>query len=605
MTNYKCGLLNTNNLFVVNKYKMINKSKTIGNSFGIIGICIISILNLLYMHYTMYVNNYLQILYQYSVVINFLSVCFDVSLIFLLFYYLTGKRVKTTIFFLFSVTLIWSLVNVLYSRFFFQYLPLSAINHTSSLFEDFIFNSVLSGLRYSDFFYLISIVLFIICYKCFSPQTNEKPVRFFIRLLLSCVFFIIFIYSTYFLMHKGMRTNFGLFTARMNELVLGNIKNTGSSVIDTKFHSGSIRTSLWELFYKYKKYELTKSQISYIENEYSNLRNRVSNHTTPDEITNVVIVLLESFISAPIDLIVDGQEITPFLNRLKREKGVYYNGKMQPNITIGESGDGQFIYMTGLLPLQDNLTVQVAKDCMLPALPKLLNVKYTEIVIPSLPNVWEQSDMNIAYGISNTYSRNDMTDDNVKFVDDEKLFKMACNTPKNANESFFSMVLSISTHMPYETCIDTTFNIFDKQLSHQYISYLNACHYMDKNLELYIADLKNKGLYDNSLIVITADHHAHLGDLNMGNQLKKNLPLYIVNGSIDLNKAWKGEINQLDVYTTILDILNINCKWHGLGKTILLPDYKNSVSPKMFDISKMIIETDYFRNNKVNTITVN
>lgn len=119
---------------------------------------------------------------------------------------------------------------------------------------------------------------------------------------------------------------------------------------------------------------------------------------------------------------------------------------------------------------------------------------------------------------------------------------------------------------------------------------------MDKNLKLYIDDLKKKNIYDNSLIVITADHHAHLGGFDMGSRLTKDLPLYIINGGIDMDKAWHGQMNQLDVFTTVLDILDIKSKWRGLGKTILLPDYSNSVNQSMYDISRMIIESDYFRN---------
>lgn len=56
---------------------------------------------------------------------------------------------------------------------------------------------------------------------------------------------------------------------------------------------------------------------------------------------NVVYILLESFLSVSSDLFVDGKEITPFLNKLKKDSNTYYNGKIRPNITIGESGDGQ------------------------------------------------------------------------------------------------------------------------------------------------------------------------------------------------------------------------------------------------------------------------
>lgn len=569
------------------------------NNKGILCIVFLSVINLLFMHYTMYFNHYLQIPYMYSPIANSLSVCFDVCFVLVLFYYISCKRIRLTFLLLYLATLAWSFVNVLYSRFFYQYLPLSSASQASVLFEGFIFDSAISGLRYCDLYYLFSIILFCICYKYFEISKIKGFIRSLLCILVCVLIVIGMLYSVYHFLHPKTRSNVDLYKARMSELVLGSIKNTGTSLIDTKFHSGSVRTFFWEFYNKFRKDELSNNQIELIETEYLKLDNRVSSHLRPRHIENVVFVLLESFISAPIDLVIDGKEITPFLNSLKEEPDVYYNGKMQPNITIGESGDGQFIYMTGLLPLQEDLTVQVAKDCLLPALPKLLNVNNTEIVIPSLPNVWEQADMSYAYGISNTYSKIDMTDENVKFVNDEMVFKTAMNTKKKVGEPFFTMVLSISTHMPYDKLVDTSFVLRDKALSPQFLSYLNACHYMDKHLKLYIDNLKKKDLYNNSLIIITADHHAHLGDLNMGDRLTKDLPLFIINGGIENDKSWNGKMNQLDVFTTVLDILNIQSKWHGLGKTILLPNYKNSVNQSMYDISRMIIESDYFRNRDI------
>ena len=73
------------------------------------------------------------------------------------------------------------------------------------------------------------------------------------------------------------------------------------------------------------------------------------------------------------------------MNSLKCLKDVYYNGHVVSNITMGESGDGQFIYMTGILPLRDKLTVGEAKSACFPTLPRLIakkfGTKYTEIVI--------------------------------------------------------------------------------------------------------------------------------------------------------------------------------------------------------------------------------
>ena len=77
--------------------------------------------------------------------------------------------------------------------------------------------------------------------------------------------------------------------------------------------------------------------------------------------------------------------------------------------------------------------------------------------------------------------------------------------------------------------------------------------------------------------------------------VKPEIPIYIINGGIDNATAWPGECNQLDVYTTILDVMGIDSKWRGLGHTLLNKDYKNSVTDKIQEISDLIINSNYFR----------
>ena len=110
----------------------------------------------------------------------------------------------------------------------------------------------------------------------------------------------------------------------------------------------------------------------------------------------------------------------------------------------------------------------------------------------------------------------------------------------------------------------------------------------------YIDILKSKGLYDKSLIVIAADHFAHINRLNMDGQIMPYTPLFIIGGNIDRTMAWQGECHQLDIYTTIIDILDINNTWKGLGHTLLSPSYVNSVDTRAYDISELIINGDYF-----------
>ena len=117
---------------------------------------------------------------------------------------------------------------------------------------------------------------------------------------------------------------------------------------------------------------------------------------------------------------------------------------------------------------------------------------------------------------------------------------------------------------------------------------------MDEQIGKYMKHLKDNNLYDNSLIVIAADHHAHAEDLGIKDEMDRDLPLFIINGNIDNKKAYHGNINQLDVFTTVLDIMGINSSWHGLGYSILSPHFSNSVSSRASEISRLIIEGNYF-----------
>ena len=89
----------------------------------------LSCLNMIFMHYYVYTGHYMEdVLLAYSFCYNLLSICFDISVLLLVFLLLTGARVKTSILLTFVTSWLWSFANVFYVRFFGQYLTLSAMN---------------------------------------------------------------------------------------------------------------------------------------------------------------------------------------------------------------------------------------------------------------------------------------------------------------------------------------------------------------------------------------------------------------------------------------------------------------------------------------------
>ena len=556
---------------------------------------VLPILNLLYMHYFFYINGCMEWTWLYSYFINLCSVVFDVFSLFILFLIVSRGKLKTAMALTQTTTVLWSFVNVMYSRFFYQYLSLSTVTEIQGLQDVFVLNSIISSFRWYDLYYVFSFVCFVVLYN--KIESYSISIRETCNLLVIPIFsllFSFFAYSAYHFIHPQYRNNWELFVFRYKELLFDSVR--GGTPNLAHFQTGCIRVAIFEIYDMLKTTELSIEQRKEIIDSYKDQAYRNTHHSRNPKTNNVIFIILESFLSSPVDLIVDGKEITPFLNELKKDSDVYYNGNMLSDIGCGESGDGQFIYMNGILPLRHKVTVGQIKSNTLPALPNILKnemgIKHAEIIFPTMPNLWQQADMNIVYGFTDAFSKSDIVNHHYQ-NNDEGIFTFALNKLNASKEPFFSLLLSVSTHSPYDKFLGDKI-VETQKYPEEYCNYLNTCHYLDKQLNKYFNSLKHLGLYDRSLIIIAADHPAHLNWLKMDGKLSQHIPLFIINGDFNIKEAWKGEFHQLDVYTTILDILAVDKSWKGLGHTLLSPNYHNSVDNEAYRISELIIEGDYF-----------
>lgn len=569
-------------------------------NLAFLGMFMMSLVNLLFMHYQFLFTISLEsACLKTSCFDNLIACLFDVSLILGVAWLITFRRTRASLVIVFIITLLWSFCNILYSRFFNQYLLKSALGQAGNLTDDFMVNSMLAGFKTIDIFYPIMIVLFCIFYiktRHTDIVTNSLKTTGIVWLL--ALSLGLSVHALYFVHPEKT------FVSVLNQTIFKSTKLDAMWPNWTVFHRGSIRTLFLDHLFDGGKIELTKEQEKEIEAEYTDHHLRVTGRTAPDSIKNIIFILVESYLSVSSDLKIAGQEITPNLNRLKHDSTVYYNGHMRPNVEIGESSDGQLIYMAGLLPLHSEITVTKAKNNEIIGLPELMkksepnSTSYT--LIPTNPTLWEQQGMSDAYGFENLYSTLDYQSinkdyKNGDYINDEEIFTFASLLDQKITSPFFSLILTFSMHQPYDTFEEHGFHIMDKNLPERYRNYLTSCHYTDIQIGKYIDTLKDKGIYNNSLIIIASDHDARPKYIDMDGIVEPEIPIYIINGGIDNSTAWDGECNQLDVYTTILDVMGIDSKWRGLGHTLLNKGYQNSVTDKMHEISNWIINSDYLR----------
>lgn len=557
-----------------------------------------SICNLLYMHYYIFSTCNIEAPTDItSFFDNLTSIMIEITLLYACYSLILWKKVGYSLTFTFITTLIWAFSNILYSRFFLRYITFSSIGQIGNIFDYAIFECIVDGIKWTDIYFPFMSIFYIILYKILKISQIKSNYIINLLTLSSLSLVIDLIIHVLFCATNSQLRYISYYTQRVyaNHIIIDH--NLGRPNW-SNFHRGSVRTLIAEQIIMYgNNINLEKEQIVQIQKVIRD-RETIGHIKTNSHIKNIVFILVESYVSFTTDLIIEGKEIMPFLNSLRNEPNVYYNGKMHSNITLGQSSDGQFIYMSGLLPLRPVITISKAKNVAIPGLPKLLSRKEkgmkSRMVIPTLPSLWEQEAMCISYGFDKLYSSNDYPKDHNRNLSDEEVFEFASTIDKKSEEPFFSIILTMAMHSPYNKIYDPSFNINDKKYDEDFKCYLNACHYTDKQIKNYFKSLKENGLYDKSLIIIASDHQVLEKFLNVEKYgYNRNLPLFIINGNLE-GKEYENECNQIDVYPTILDIMGISGEWNGLGKSIISPNYSPIIEPKLWNISEWILFGDYF-----------
>lgn len=117
----------------------------------------------------------------------------------------------------------------------------------------------------------------------------------------------------------------------------------------------------------------------------------------------------------------------------------------------------------------------------------------------------------------------------------------------------------------------------DEEIQHAKAHYDGGIRYIDTKLGEFFAFLKNNELYDNSFIIITADHGENFGEHNFYFQHGASLyetsiktPLILrYPQKIPANKQINHRVQSLDIMPTVLDVLEIPLVDNVEGETLL------------------------------------
>jgi len=141
----------------------------------------------------------------------------------------------------------------------------------------------------------------------------------------------------------------------------------------------------------------------------------------------------------------------------------------------------------------------------------------------------------------------------------------------------FTTIFTISNHHPWTLPSDWEPAYVPVSPEETYGRFLRALHYTDHALGVFVKRLRDRGLADDTIVLVTADTSQAMGDRHENFAVSRNLfyenirvPLLILaDGRLDRRPRLVEEPgSQADVLPTVLDMLGIAATHHSSGRSL-------------------------------------
>ena len=396
--------------------------------------------------------------------------------------------------------------NVVYYRFNTDFITLPVLTQTSNFAS--LGGSISSLVTWTDLFYLVDIViLFYLFFKHKEIRAEEK--RNFKRpLILMGIGALVF------------TINLGLAEIDRPEL----LKRTFDRNYIVKY-LGAYNFTIFDAVQNVKS---STQRVLADSSDVTEVQNYTNNkYAKPDEDLfgiaegkNVIKIHLESFQSFLIDHELDGEEVTPFLNSLvndESENFTYFENFFHQT-EQGKTADAELIMDNSIYGLPQGSAFVTKGKNTYQALPDVLDQEkgYKSAVLHGDDkSFWNRDEIYKQFGVDYFFDSGyyDMDDDQVigYGLKDKPFFKESMpmlETLNEQDEPFYAHMISLTHHHPY-LIDDEDATIDPAETGDGSVDrYFQTARYLDESLEQFFNDLKESGLYEDSVIMIYGDHYG-------------------------------------------------------------------------------------------------
>ena len=422
-------------------------------------------------------------------------------------------------------------VNSLYYTYYMSFASFSLIAVSLTVIDvgDAVVQNVL---QFKDFIFLWQPIVLIIAhhflkkddYYNYVAKKENKKKRFLGTIITGISVYALFFMTVTALEYSRLSkqwnreflvTKFGVYTYQMNDLFKS---------LDAKFNT---------LF----GYDNAAKDFR----EYYNSKepSKTNEYTNKFKDKNVIVIHAESVQKIAMTLKFNDQEVTPNLNKLAKEGMFFSNYYSQ--VSSGTSSDAEFTFSTSLLPVTNGAVAVSYWNREYESIQHLLKDSgYNTLSFHgNNGSFWNRDNFHKTLGYNTFYSKKSykVTEENSigLGISDKAFFKQTTDLLKTEHEKngkFFATMIMLSNHTPFsdvdkygEFDVDIKENVkktnengeeVTETVSHPYMegtklgNYFKSVHYADSAIGELLTELDEKGLLDNTILVIYGDHDAKL-----------------------------------------------------------------------------------------------
>lgn len=464
-----------------------------------------------------------------------------------------------------------------YYRGFTGFLNFFLFSQTSNL--DNLGSSVLSMYRPIDIAFVIDIVLLII-YTIYNKELYKGVKRNIPLLLITLIVPTLYLTYIHFKIDVYKRCFNGQYAFRQSwapNQTMSDLGPIGYHIYDAyRFYENS------------KTYILSKDEKKEINSWYGkNIENLADNkYNGMFKGKNLLIIQWESLENFVVNEKIQGQEITPNLNKLL--KNSFYFDNYHENIYNGTSSDADLMTNTGVYPVREGATFfRYPSNTYKHSLPKLLSgLGYTTYAIhPDKAYYWNWMPALKSIGFQNCIDASHFVSKEPigLGISDHEFMAQVAPIVESEKQPFYTFMVTLTSHSPFDLPqkyreMKLTED-FDKNILGDYFQ---SIHYTDTVLGNFLDELDKNGVLKNTVVVIYGDHtsvHKFYSDKVdevkpsedwwMHNDMR--IPLVIYNSSLS-GQTFHVQSSQIDLMPTLSYLMGVDKANYGkdaLGKVLV------------------------------------